>query len=321
VHRAAEALLPQPPIAWIVEELISRPSVSLVVGDPGSKKTYSLLDLGICIALGQPWLGFATHPCPVLFVDEESGVARINRRLGEIMHARAAGEETDFQYVSLAHLNLRKRKDVEALIALIKDTGAGILVIDTMADIMPGADENNVKDIQPIFLTLRRIADSTDCAIILIHHLNKNGGYRGSTALLGAVDLMLVVEGKAGSGDITFKVDKNRDGQLFDFGAVAEFSQDSFLLSPAGVRPKSKPSGKISRAKAYVLHYLATNGPALIKDICSRADVCSGEAARKATYELAKEGAVYRVDPGGLGTSARYDVTEEGRNLIGAGSV
>ena len=66
LHTAAEALLPQPPIDWIVETLISAGTVSLVYGDPGAKKTYSMLDLAVCVAMGIPWLGFADQArgCP-----------------------------------------------------------------------------------------------------------------------------------------------------------------------------------------------------------------------------------------------------------------
>ena len=108
----AEALSPQPPINWIVEPLFSAGSLVVPAGDPGSKKTYSLLDLDVCVATGKPWLRFQTKQCPVLIIDEESGERRLNRRLGDILRAHSAGPDTPLQYVTLAHFDLRKEGDV-----------------------------------------------------------------------------------------------------------------------------------------------------------------------------------------------------------------
>ena len=52
LYQAADALSTQEPIEWIVQDLISAGSLSIVVGEPGSKKTYSMLDLSVAVAAG-----------------------------------------------------------------------------------------------------------------------------------------------------------------------------------------------------------------------------------------------------------------------------
>jgi RecA-family ATPase len=84
------------------------------------------------------------------------------------------------------------------------------VIVDALADVMPGRDENAVKDTAPIFLTLRKIAEETQCAIIVIHHSNKTGGYRGSSAIKGAIDLLLSVEKK---NEITHMI-SNRESAI-----------------------------------------------------------------------------------------------------------
>ena len=54
---AKEAMSPPPELSWIVHGLFARPSFNLLVGDPGSKKTYLAMDLAACVANGIPWLG------------------------------------------------------------------------------------------------------------------------------------------------------------------------------------------------------------------------------------------------------------------------
>ena len=59
---------PPAPREWIVEKLFAAGSLSIVVGEAGSKKTWAMLDAAVCVALGKSWLDFATIQSPVLLV-------------------------------------------------------------------------------------------------------------------------------------------------------------------------------------------------------------------------------------------------------------
>ena len=48
------------------------------------------------------------------------------------------------------------------------------------------------------------------------------------------------------------------------------------------------------------------DGTATIGDICSAADVCSEQSARKAIYTLADKGLIYRSDLGKQGSKETY---------------
>jgi hypothetical protein len=303
VYSARDALQPQPPIEWIIERLFSAGSVSLLFGEGGAKKTWVALDAAVCVALGKQWLDLATLQCTVLIVDEESGKRRISRRLGEVLRGHLAQEDTPIYYISLARLDLRNSSDADALRWLITKTGARFVVIDAMADVLPGADENSVKDVLPAFLALRDIAEKTQAAIVLIHHANKTGGYRGSSAIKGAVDLMLFIESKSDSPNIDFTFDKARDTEPFKFAAVAHFGDGEFYLTPS---MPSEPVKHLSKSQDYVIRYLTEHDDSPINDIESHADSCSSNAARQAVYALAKMGLVRRVDDGGKGQVATY---------------
>jgi DNA-binding MarR family transcriptional regulator len=319
LHSASEALQPQPPIDWIVESLFAQGTVSMIVGNPGCKKTYSMIDLAVCAAMGKPWLGFETKKVPVLLIDEESGVRRINSRLGDTMRGHGAAEDIPLKYTALARFNLRSQtgenarpSDLHILEEKIVDTKAKLVIIDALADIMPGGDENLVKDIQPVFMGLRQVADNTQSAMIVIHHANKSGDYRGSSAILGALDVMVTVESKPGSPNVDFEVTKHRDGTPGQFAAVANFSDDQFSLTASQVVKRQK----LGEPFLYVLRYLMTNGNSLMKDIIARADTCSEPSAKKAIYDLAKLGLISRTDDGSSGKKATYGLTEQGKSKI-----
>jgi hypothetical protein len=314
MRTAFDALQPQPPIEWIVENLFSAGSVSLVVGEAGSKKTWSLIDLAVSVARGETWLHFDTIPGPVLIIDEESGSRRLSRRLGQTLRGHDADESTPLYYVSLAAFDFGKPDDVNILHSLILETGARFVVIDALADVMPGRDENAVQFVQPVFIALRRVAETTQAAIVIIHHSNKAGGYRGSTAIKGAVDLMLQVDSEPDSPNIDFKTEKARDTEPLTFAAVAHFEPERFYMTESA----GGPSIKLGRAQEFVIRYLSTNDNATIDDITGHADTCSPETARRAVYSLAGEkvGYVVRTDDGGAlgrGLKAAYGLTDKGR--------
>jgi len=307
VRNAAYALSPQPPIEWVIEQLIAEGSLSVFYGEPGSKKTYSLLSLAVCVAIGRPWLGYDSHPRKVLIIDEESGERRLTLRIGAAIRGEFGDANTPLEYVSLAGFKLDDKNDAEELSQLIQDRDAGLTIIDALADVMVG-DENSKQDTQPIFSTLRKIAERTNTAIIVIHHSNKSGGYRGSSAIKGALDLMVKIASEDGSNWVYFKSEKTRDSEAVKFAGVATWTEDQFYLSIAEGSEKLQTQPP---SHEFVINYLTKHGATTVSDIMDHADICSPEAARKAIYTLAREDVIKRVNAGGQGKAAIYSLVED----------
>lgn len=169
-----DAMLPQPPIDYIVNNLITTSSVSVFYGEPGSKKTYSILSLAVAVVNGIDWLGFSTKKYPVLYIDEESGDSRISKRMKETMNGLFCKSTGNLFYTSLSGFKLDRKEDVIIIENEVRDRKVKLIIFDALADIMDG-DENLKKDVQPIMTSLRRIADSTNSAVIIIHHTGKSG--------------------------------------------------------------------------------------------------------------------------------------------------
>jgi hypothetical protein len=302
---ADDAMKPQPPIEWVIDSLFSVGSVSLVVGEGGCGKTYAMIDAAVSVTMGQKWLDFETQKNVTLVIDEESGNRRIARRFAEVLRGHGAQGGESVGYITMASLNLLDEKDIDEFQNLIVGIGARFVVIDALADVMPNGDENSVKDVQPVFHALRVIANESQAAIVVIHHSNKVGSYRGSTALKGAVDLLLMV---CKDGDkLTFTSEKARDIEPIKFAALANFGDGTFNLSPA------EPAASVERTPAsqeYVTRYLGQHQNASLEDIMGNADTCSPEAARKAVYRMSASGAILRTNSGGRGIKACYAIVK-----------
>jgi RecA-family ATPase len=308
IRNAAYALQPQLPMRYIVEKLIACGSVNLFYGEPGSKKTYVLISLGVNAAMGKNWIGFnIPQPVKVLIIDEDSGERRLTLRLGAAIRGEIGDETLPIEYVSLAQFKLDNPDDVTIVKALIESSGAQLVIIDALADVMDG-DENSKEFVQPVFIALRKIAEQTDAAIIIIHHSNKVGGYRGSSAMKSKVDIMVKVTSEDGSDFINFETEKTRDVTAQKWSARATWTEDQFYLTAADTREKVKP---LTDSQAYVMEFLAA-GPQSLPEIENSAQVCSGRTARGAVYSLAKMGKIYRTNPGetGHGAAAIYALRE-----------
>ena len=312
IRDAVFALENHAPPEYIVDQLFPKGSVSVVPGAPGSFKTMALLSCGVRTAIGEFWIGFSTNKCNVLFVDEESGEQRLSRRLGDVLRGEFGNAETPIKTISLARFDLRDPGDARLLQDEIERQDAELVIIDALVDIMPGADENLVKDVHPVFMRLRKIAEETGAAIVVIHHTNRSGGYRGSSAISGAVDLMLIVESKKDSTIINFTTEKARDIEPINFAAEAHWIDGKFWLTETEFKNSRKP---LSELKSFVSEYLAEKGPSPVKDIMNNAEICSPQSAKRAVYDLAKLGITTRVDEGRPGTKATYALTEKGIEL------
>jgi len=311
LHSINEAFEPLEPIQFLVSPIIPQGSVAMLVGAPGCGKTWATFDLSICAAAGINFGNFAITQTPVLIIDEESGPRRIKDRLKRVALGHNQGPDLPLKFISLGQLNLANASDVSAITRAIRDASAGLVIIDALADVMHGLNENDVKDVQPILMKLRKIAEETGATIITIHHENKSGEFRGSSAILGAVDIMLSVK-KSGTA-ITFSSIKARDTEPFTFHMNLNFEGERVFLSESEAVVPAQAN--IKNPKRHVIEYLGVHGASKTSAIIAAPAICSDTSARQAIYILAKEQFVRRTDAGGPGIAAEYELTESGQEL------
>jgi len=301
----------RPPLPYIVEGLINEGTVSVFYGKSGCGKTYSILHLATCVALGIPWLGHKTNQVPVLIIDEDNGERRVADRLKEIFLGVGV-TDAPIKFVSTAGFKLDGKKDVVEVEQLIEATGAKLIVFDVMAQFMDG-DENSKKDVQPILTVLRRLAGTKGISPMMIHHTGKNedAGPRGSSAIGGGVDLTIAIKANA-DGTLTFRTDKTRDINHDSFSAkpewgfdLSDMGQSIYKLIPA----ETKVAHKVSAGEEYAERFLKTHPASTFADIENNVDSCAATTARRGVYDLVNSGRAFRTNAGEK--IARYSLVEE----------
>lgn len=251
----------------LVADLLDHGALSVVYGDSNTGKSFFALDLAFSVARGVPWRGHATERRGVVYVAAEgAGSIKMRAKAYEKHHGVEAAT-TPF-WIMPDSVNLfDPAADTSELIACVRDAGEqsgapiGLIVVDTLARVMAGGDENSGRDMGALVRNLDKIRADTGANVMLIHHSGKDKarGARGHSSLRAAVDTELEVTSNPKDRDAprVATVLKQRDretGQRFAFRlARAEVSRDdgtpggTCILEPvdlAAVRDFDQPEPK-----------------------------------------------------------------------------
>lgn len=216
------------PLSWIIKHVLPRAELVVLYGEPGSGKSFAALDIAACVARGVPWRGLRTKQGRVLYIAAEG-------RGGFLWRVEACCRAQSIERIGLDIItdapNLFQGGDAKALLAQIKARGqVDLLVVDTLAAVTPGANENSGEDMGLVLDRCKRLARETGATVLLIHHSGKDAakGARGWSGLKAAADAELEV---LREGDLRqIRATKQKDGQdgmEFPFGLeVVELGVD-----------------------------------------------------------------------------------------------
>lgn len=218
--------LPEP--EWVIDQLVVAGRIHLVYGEPESGKTIIALSWVVqCIERG----------VPVVFVDEESGLQAIARLL---IAMGVDSVDPLLHYFPFVSLSL---EDTEALMAYVDEVRPGLVVFDSLTDMLAGAglDENAGIEVTRWFMEVpTRITRSDwEPAVVLIDHIAKDAGNTNysvaSRAKKAKSDVQWLVTKTADFGpDKTAPVDltrkKNRPGVMPDRVRLTVGGQDGKLI-------------------------------------------------------------------------------------------
>lgn len=199
----------------LIEDTIDRRTVALLAGSWGTGKTFLALDWAACVATGRIWQRRRVPTTGrVLYVASE-GAFGFGARVDAWEYGWRPHKLTDEAFTVLpAPVNLRDRAQVDELCELA--TGASLVVIDTLARCLVGADENSAKDMGEAVDALYRLRDATgDGTVLAVHHTGKDRETtRGSSALEAGVDTVYKTKGDARLIDL--ERTKRKDGPTDD---------------------------------------------------------------------------------------------------------
>jgi len=243
IRTLKDAYAPREALQYVIDGILPLPSLSIVYGAPGSLKSMVLADAAVCVAAGQRWLEplpvvdvtpgvtLNTLQSPVLWIDFDNGSRRTDERFDALGKARNLPDDIPLYYVSLPDpwLDASNHANIAELAFLAASLGVKMIVVDNLGLITGDVEENSAQ-MAGVMGNLRKLAESTGAAVVVIHHQRKSSGtsgdkirkgetLRGHSSIEAALDLALVIERKPGTDDIAIVPTKERGATLPILGA------------------------------------------------------------------------------------------------------
>ena len=188
-----------PPIKWLVKDLIPQ-GLTMIVAPPKSGKSWLMLDLCLSIAAGKPFLGHECEKGGCLYLALEDSKRRLKDRMSRLLPFDEKAPR-GFDYVTeISQLNVGFQEQLEGYICSHKNLR--LIVVDTFQYVRGVTNNRNVyaQDYTDL-AAIKKIADSHDIGIIVVHHTKKAKDesdpflqISGTNGLLGALDTALVME-------------------------------------------------------------------------------------------------------------------------------
>lgn len=203
-----------PPPRWLFKRLLPEGGLCMVFGPWSSGKTFFALDLAMHLALGRDWRDRkVSGPGVVAYVCAEGGEGFRKRGRAWLEHHGVARQGLPLHLLAEAP-NLLEKGDVKDLVTALRAIdGLRLIVIDTLAQTTPGANENTSEDMGRAMAHCQRIVAATGATVLLVGHTGKDEerGHRGWSGMPAAFDAIIQL---GRSGDFrAATIAKMKDGE------------------------------------------------------------------------------------------------------------
>lgn len=197
----------------LVDRLLDHAAMSVLYGDSNTGKSFIALDLLYHVAANLPWFGWSVDQGAGVYIAAEGGDA-IRKRFAALRKHYGA-EKVPMALIPCPVDLSGNGADVQPLLDQLAkiqiETGRIVLlVIDTLARAMAGANENAFEDMSAFIRNVDRLRAATGAHVLVVHHSGKiaNKGARGHSSLRAATDTELEI------ADRKITVSKQRDMEI-----------------------------------------------------------------------------------------------------------
>lgn len=181
---------------WLIEGLLSTSCASVLASPPKFGKSFFALQLGQCVAMGEPFLGHKTTKSPVLYLALEDVPTRVQSRLWGL-----TDESTDDFVIATEAFTLGG-----GLIGQLEDyledyPETKLFIIDTLQVARDASADYSYSSDYADMRMLKRFSDRFGVCVLVLTHLRKLtcpsdsfANITGTTGISGAVDQMMVMQ-------------------------------------------------------------------------------------------------------------------------------
>ena len=302
-RETAEATPDRP--EWIAHGYVAAGAVTEIDGKVKGGKTTLVMALIAAVRKGRPFLGQPTTKTSVVYLTEQNeGSYREALRRAGLLTA---------DDVHILFWNRVQGVGWEEVVALARvkarDTGAGLLVVDTLAHwsgLRGDAENNSGAALEAVGPLLAAAADGL--GVVVLRHERKSGGdvgdsARGSSAFGGAVDIVVQVSRSEGNARATLR-------KLTSLSRFDETPDEQMVeLTETGEYVSHGDGSAVAHAEALAAVLVAVpdrEGLAAEEKEVLESTGIPRATARRALEELIRDGRVVRIGSGIRGQPYRF---------------
>lgn len=252
---------------YLIDGIIEQNATGMIYGKTGSYKTFLALDIAMCIATGKDFHGRKVKKGLVVYIAGEG-----NRGLAMRTLAWNNKYNTNDIVPLFCASNMRTSIRVEKSFAVLNreiksivekyNRNPSLIIIDTVRKNMGVGNENTSEDIGDFLDKIDDLSNDFNSGCMIIHHTNKNGGIRGSSALESDVDFVFETSVDAKSKKLKFTNRKMKDGKS-PVPLYFEMQEEEFYIEnmkksslvPIEIESEIKviepPNPKLKKGKVY----------------------------------------------------------------------
>ncbi|MEH2287160.1 AAA family ATPase [Nostoc sp.] len=297
---------------WLLGGILAQATTALVIADGGVGKTKWLYDLLHCIASGKNWNGFpATSDGRrvLIYQGDES-----KHDMLQALNKRGFKSGTEVR----ERTEVRFGWNTDAMPILYQDAAEfkpALVMIDSLTFVNRYSlyDENRTEYSRPV-LELNKFAAETGITVVIVHHTNKAGGSRGTTAVRNAVSEVIKLEKdtnpSANPQEKILTIEKSRS-RRFPASYRLFFNEEDFSFSVLEEVGQELGSPDLS-TKDQIIKFLIEH--ANIKYEAEEVAHCINTTpgnARRCLGQLARDGIVMLDERNFSGTAKLYYIARE----------
>lgn len=181
-----------PPARWLVGGMLPEGGLAMLLAQENTGKSFVAIDWACSVATGLDWMDRPVQQGKVVYAAAEGLPGHAKRLRAWLAHKGMKHYDAlkqNMRYVAGIVDLFDTERRVQFTDMAIAEAPA-LLIIDTLAESMPGADENTSKDMGVFLAVARHIRKETGACVLVLHHKPKSGnGSRGHSSLPGALDM------------------------------------------------------------------------------------------------------------------------------------
>lgn len=210
------------PTQWLIDDWLVKDTLAGLVAPSGACKSFLAIDWACRVATGVPWFGRNVHQGAVFYLAGE-GITGLRKRIAAWEKASGVSIEGAPLFIADSLPFLCDELSVDGIVDEIdkvaeevffqSGSDPALIVIDTLARAMAGANENSSEDMGAFIRAKDRLRIRWGATVLSVHHTGHAEGAqergRGSSAYKAALDSEFVI--KPGDPEFMVRGTKTKD--------------------------------------------------------------------------------------------------------------